>query len=207
MRIGQWELRSIRDRILRDLYEKPESDLTARKIRIAQQNREFFIEPLMSTLSALPDEMISHNNEYILKINYGNDPEENKRVKENWVYRSDKPIINPRRLDGNTYNSSPEQELDKRLYEDAEILCKDILHLRAMKKEQSDYLVQTMDRESGSLQLRKTWPEYLHKYLPPEPVKVPRKTKGTGTKKVEEDKPVVPDSFQTRLTENLLEGV
>ena len=206
MRIGQWELRSIRERILRDLYERPENDLTARKVRIAQQNREFFIEPLMSTLSALPDEMVSHNNEYILKINYGNDPEENKRVKENWVYRSDKPIINPRRLDGNTYNSSPEQELDKRLYEDAEILCKDILHLRAMKKEQSDYLVQTMDRESGSLQLRKTWPEYLHKYLPPEPVKVPRKTKGTGTKKVEIDKPVVPDSFETRLTENLLEG-
>ena len=206
MRIGQWELRSIREKILRDLYERPENDLTARKIRIAQQNREFFIEPLMPTLSALPDEMVSHNNEYILKINYGNDPEENKRVKENWVYRSDKPIINPRRLDGNTYNASPQQELDKRLYEDAEILCKDILHLRAMKKEQSDYLVQTMDRESGSLQLRKTWPEYLHKYLPPEPVKVPRKTKGTGTKKVEIDKPVVPNSFETRLTENLLEG-
>ena len=206
MRIGQWELRSIRERILRDLYEKPESDLTARKTRIAQQNREFFIEPLMSTLSALPDEMVAHNKEYILKINYGNDPEENKRVKENWIYRSDKPIINPRRIDGNDYHSSPEQELDKRLYEDAEILCKDILHLRAMKKEQSNYLVQTMDRETGSLQLRKTWPEYLHKYLPPEPVKIPRKTKGKGTKKVEEDKPAIPDSFQTRLTENLLEG-
>ena len=206
MRIGSWELRSIRERILRDLYEKPERDLESRKVRIAQQNREFFIEPLMSTLSALPDEMVTHHQEYVLKINYGNDSDENKRVKENWIYRSNKAIINPRRTDGNDYNSSPEQELDKRLYEEAEVLCKDILHLREMKKEQSDYLVDTTNLESGSLQLRKTWPEYLHKYLPPEPVKISRKPKGKGTKKVEEDKPTIPDSFQTRLTENLLEG-
>lgn len=206
MRIGSWELRSIRDRILRDLYEKPEKDLESRKTRIAKQNREFFIEPLMSTFSALPDEMVSHNNEYVLKINYGNNLDEEKCVKQSWIFRSDKPIINPRRLDGNTYNVSPEQKLDERLYKDAEMLCKDILALRAEKKEQSDYLIQTTNRETGSLQLRKTWPEYLHKYLPPEPVKLPRKTTGKGTKKVEVDKPVAPESFHTRLTENLLEG-
>ena len=92
MRIGQWELRSIREKILRDLYERPENDLTARKIRIAQQNRELFIEPVMRTLSALPDEMVSHKNEYILKINYGNDPEENKRVKVEQVLRREKDL-------------------------------------------------------------------------------------------------------------------
>ena len=31
MRIGQWELRSIRERILRDLYERPESDSSLKK--------------------------------------------------------------------------------------------------------------------------------------------------------------------------------
>ncbi len=207
MRIGSWELRNIREKILRDLYEKPEKDLDARKTRIAQQNREFFIEPLMSTLSALPDEMISHNNQYIVKINYGDDPDEEKRVNERWIYRSDKPIFNPKSVDASQYVTSPEQRLDTRLHEDAEILCKDILHLRAEKKEQSDYLIDTTTRESGSIQLRKTWPESLHKYLPAEPVKIPRKFKGTGTKRVEVGKPVVPDSLNIRLTENLLEDI
>mgnify|MGYP006151577683 CR=1 FL=1 len=46
MRIGSWELRSIRERILRDLYEKREAEFEARKVEIAKQNREYFIEPL-----------------------------------------------------------------------------------------------------------------------------------------------------------------
>ena len=206
MRIGSWELRSIRERILRDLYEKREAEFEARKVEIAKQNREYFIEPLMSTLSGLPDEIIAHNNEYNVKINYGDHQDEEKRIKQIWCYRSNKPLINPRMTDGVSYNQTPDQPLDERLYDVAEVLCKDILELRAEKKEQSDYLIETTTLESGSLQLRKTWPASLHKYLPPEPIKLPKKSKGTGTNKTEVYKPKVPDSLNTRLTENLLEG-
>ena len=87
-----------------------------------------------------------------------------------------------------------------------DFLFERILELRAEKKEQSDYLIETTTLESGSLQLRKTWPASLHKYLPPEPIKLPKKSKGTGTNKTEVYKPKVPDSLNTRLTENLLEG-
>ena len=205
MRIGQWELRGIRDKILNDLYDKPEKDLASRKARIAEQNREYFLEPFMSTLSTLPDALIAHNKEYNLQINYGNDLDENKKVKEIWAYRSDKPLINPMIPAESYYNQIPAQPLDTRLHEVAEILCKDILHIRAERVAMSEYLITTTERESGSLQLRKTWPESLHRFLPAEPVKVPRKYTGTGTQKVEVDKPIVPDSLNIRLTENLLE--
>jgi len=207
MRIGQWELRGIRDKILNDLYDKPEKDLASRKARIAEQNREYFLEPFMSTLSTLPDALIAHNKEYNLQINYGNDLDENKKVKEIWAYRSDKPLINPMIPAESYYNQIPAQPLDTRLHEVAEILCKDILHIRAERAAMSEYLITTTERESGSLQLRKTWPESLHRFLPAEPVKVPRKSTGTGTQKVEVDKPVVPDSLNIRLTENLLEEI
>ena len=81
-----------------------------------------------------------------------------------------------------------------------------MLALRAEQQEQREYLDKTTQMYTGSLQLRKAWPEALHKYLPNEPVKPERKIRNAVTGKlVKSPDPVVPESLKTRMTTNLLE--
>ena len=99
MRIGDYELRNIREKILTDLYGKSEEKFENRKEAIAKQNREYFIEPLMSTIVSLPVELIAHTNQYSVKIKYTSpsaDKKENPDIIENWGFRSNKPIPNPK---------------------------------------------------------------------------------------------------------------
>ena len=56
-------------------------------------------------------------------------------------------------------------------------MCEEILKLNKEKADMSNYLADTTRRYKGSVQLRKIWPGSLHKYLPPEPVKIPKKSK------------------------------
>ena len=208
MRIGDYELRNIREKILTDLYGKSEEKFENRKEAIAKQNREYFIEPLMSTIVSLPVELIAHTNQYSVKIKYTSpsaDKKENPDIIENWGFRSNKPIPNPKdpsKNSGSYYESIPEQPLDPRLHDTTAQLCEEILKLNKEKADMSNYLADTTRRYKGSIQLRKVWPESLHKYLPPEPVKIPKKSK----EKINKDDPEIPNHLTHRLTENLLEG-
>ena len=208
MRIGDYELRNIREKILTDLYGKSEEKFENRKEAIAKQNREYFIEPLMSTIVSLPVELIAHTNQYSVKIKYTSpsaDKKENPDIIENWGFRSNKPIPNPKdpsKNSGSYYESIPDQPLDPRLHDTTAQLCEEILKLNKEKAEMSNYLADTTRRYKGSVQLRKIWPGSLHKYLPPEPVKIPKKSK----EKINKDDPEIPNHLTHRLTENLLEG-
>tara|TARA_R110002020_G_scaffold133997_2_gene299008 strand:- start:554 stop:1183 length:630 start_codon:yes stop_codon:yes gene_type:complete len=208
MRIGDYDLRNIREKILTDLYGKSEEKFEKRKEEIAKQNREYFIEPLMSTIVSLPIELIAHTNQYSVKIKYTSpsaDKKENPDIIENWGFRSNKPIPNPKdpsKNSGSYYESIPDQPLDPRLHDITAQLCEEILKLQIEKSQMSNYLADTTRRYKGSIQLRKVWPESLHKYLPPEPVKIPKKSK----EKISKDDPEIPDHLTHRLTENLLEG-
>ena len=208
MRIGDYELRNIREKILTDLYGKSEEKFENRKEAIEKQNREYFIEPLMSTIVSLPVELIAHTNQYSVKIKYtspSSDKKENPDIIENWGFRSNKPIPNPKdpsKNSGSYYESIPDQPLDPRLHDTTAQLCEEKLKLNKEKAEMSNYLADTTRRYKGSIQLRKVWPESLHKYLPPEPVKIPKKSK----EKINKDDPEIPNHSTHRLTENLLEG-
>ena len=57
-RIGSYDLRKIKDNILDDLYSKKEEELKVRKIAIAKQSRELYLEPLQYLLDQLPMEMV-----------------------------------------------------------------------------------------------------------------------------------------------------
>jgi hypothetical protein len=207
MKIGNWELRNIRDKILNELYKKSENALDVRKTGIAKQNRDYFLNPLATTIQNLPEQLLAHSKVYSVSIKYEPTTETEDNVIENWNYHSEAPIINP--VDNfstaSSYYGVPAQTLDPRLHSTAEILCKDILKVRVERRTMTKYLDSTMARYTGSLQLRKVWPESLHKHLPPEPVKTPRKYKKVGIKKVEVADPAVPNSLNIRLTENLLE--
>ena len=207
-RIGDYELRSIKNKILDDLYNKKEKELKNRQIAIAKQSREYYLAPIQYLIDQLPIEMVSHDRDYQLRIKYTPDKDKsNISIDEKWVYKAETPIINP--VDANSrgsYNQTPENTLDERLWGITEQLCKDMLALRAEQQEQREYLDKTTQMYTGSVQLRKAWPEALHKYLPNEPVKPERKIRNAVTGKlVKSPDPVVPESLKTRMTTNLLE--
>ena len=207
-RIGDYELRSIKNKILGDLYDKKERELEERQTAIAKQSRELYLKPYQYLIDQLPLEMVSHDRDYQLRIKYNPSADKsNFSVDEKWVYKAETPIINP--VDASSrgsYNHTPENIPDESLWDITEQLCKDMLALRAEQEEQKQYLDRTTQMYTGSLQLRKVWPEALHKYLPAEPAKRERTIRNTVTGKlVKNPDPVVPESLKTRMTTNLLE--
>ena len=223
MRIGSWELSNIRNKILDYLYKSRSDDIEKRKVEIAKQNREYLLEPFQKAIDDLPLNLVAHSHEYMISIKYNpqqnpifiqdvkeftaSDKELDNTVSEFWVFKSKSKIINPVEAKGSTnnyYNNSPEQSLDHRLYSEAEKLCHDILTLRKERAESEAYLVQTTQANQGSIKLRGVWPAWMHKFLPPEPTKLPKKSKKTA--KVVADTPEIPEHIEMQLTENLLEG-
>tara|TARA_Y100001951_G_C11265909_1_gene255507 strand:+ start:188 stop:811 length:624 start_codon:yes stop_codon:yes gene_type:complete len=206
MRIGTYDLRNIKAKILTDLYLTTEKELTKRRVAIAKQNREYYLKPVQHLLDQLPIEMVSHDTEYVLRIKYTPKTENIKEiVDERWEYKTDKPVINPQSYtSSHSYSRSPENTLDPRLYDVTAKLCNDIIAVRTEKEELEQFLSTTTNKYKGSLQLRKIWPESLHKYLPTEPIKIPKQSR-SKVKNTTVD-PAIPTSLNTRLTTNLLEG-
>ncbi len=205
MRIGDYDLRNIRGKILNELYQKSEDKLKERKVAIAKKSRELYLEPIQHLLDQLPIEMVCHDKEYYLRVKYTPNADKTEiMVDEKWEYKTDQNIINPQSntKGGSYYSNTPENTLDPRLQKCAAELCSDILALRIEKEKMNSYLVETTTKYTGSLQLRKVWPETLHKYLPAEPVKI---KKPKLAKNVIAPDPRVPTTLKTRLTTNLLE--
>jgi len=211
MRIGQYELRNMKRKILEDLYNAPEAELDKRRASVAQTNRQYYIEPLEAILDKLPIEMITYHQDYCLVINYNVNPTNpTAGVAETWKYKSQKPVLNPHEVTTRrNYNSfePARNTLNPRLQSMAAQLCNDIVALRIEKAELQKFLHDTTYKYSGSLQLRKIWPEAFHKYLPVEPAPVPRAKRGSKVPNpnVPAD-PETPTFLKTRLTTNLLEG-
>ena len=205
MRIGDYEIRNIRGKITDGLYRKREDELNVRKTAIAKRNRELQLAPIQHLLSQLPVNMISHADEYVVRIKYT--PEKDKTkvlVDEKWEYKTDTPVINPQKVSNSHYQNTPDNELEEELKEDTVKLCEDIISLRSEKEAMTEYLVETTTKYTGSLQLRKVWKDHpmLLKHLPPEPVKVSRPK---PAKKVSVPDREVPTFLKNRMTTNLLE--
>ena len=126
MRIGDYEIRNIRGKITDGLYRKREDELEVRKTAIAKKNRELQLAPIKHLLAKLPVEMVSHADEYVVKIKYT--PEKDKTnvmVDEKWTYKTDDPVINPQKVSSSHYQNTPDNALEKELEEDTAKLCED----------------------------------------------------------------------------------
>ena len=198
MRLGSYDLQQIVNKILDDLYGFMQKELDVRKEGIAKRNRELWLKKYQHLLDQLPEAMVTRHNDYYVKIKYIPDGT-TALVDEKWAYRSDNPIINP--VEDGTYGDTPAKNpLHPDLETDTAVLCNDILKYQEERGSMKDYLQETTRMYKGSLQLRKVWDESLHKYLPPEPVKVKRK------KADEKVAPDTPTFLKERMTTNLLEG-
>lgn len=201
-KLGYGELRSIKLKILQGLYGIAKTNLNKRKQEIAKKNREYFMEPLIDKLAEIPKGLLQYGNIYQLFVRYKVDPTDNEvGINQTWEYTCKEPnSINP----SFNYSKDSKGNLDPRLEAVTAILCEEIIALSAEEKEMEEFLNNTINRYSGSLQLRKVWPPSLHKYLP---VEVKRtRTPRTKKEKIGNPDPTVPSSIQSRMTSNLLEG-
>ena len=201
MRIGSYDLQQIRRKIIDDVYKTLEQVLSDRKTEIAKQNRELWLKPVQHLLDQLPEEMVTRCNEYNVKIKYTpTDDKSEIMIDEKWQYRTEDAIINPVEGSSTGYSNASENKLHPQLQTITAQLCDDILKLRKEKTQIENYLKETTSNHKGSLQLKKVWPEHLHKYLPAAPIRVGKKAKTVI------QNPDVPVFLKERLTSNLLEG-
>lgn len=204
-KMGNYEIGKLKSNIIDGLYRKREDELMIRRAAIAKKNRELQLVPIQYLLSQLPTDMISHADEYVVRIRYTREEDKtNVLVDEKWDYKTDTPVINPQKVSNSHYQNTPDNDLKEELKEEADKLCEDIIELKTEKQAMSVYLKATTEKYTGSLQLRKAWknePAFL-KYLPAEPVKVLRPK---PAKKVVVPDLEVPKFLKTRMTTNLLE--
>ena len=204
-KMGSYEIGKLKSNILDGFYRKREAELAVRRTVIAKKNRELQLAPIQYLLDQLPTDMIAHADEYVVRIRYTREGGlGGVLVDEKWDYKTDKPIINPQKVSNSHYQNTPDNDLKEELKEDADKLCKDIISLRTKKEEMTKYLVETTNKYTGSLQLRKAWKDHpmLLRHLPPEPVKISRPK---PEKKVVVPDLEVPTFLKTRMTTNLLE--
>ena len=208
MRMADYALRSMKTKILEELYGKTEKQLKIRKTNIAKQNRELYLQPIQHLLDQLPKEMLSHTDEYKLQIKYTPYKDKtNIAVHETWDYRTDTYVVNPKIYQNGAsyYSDIPKNPLNPKLRDSAEQLCKDILELRTEQENTIAFLEQSFIKNKGSKALRKMWEKdpnahVFCKYLPAEPVRVKK-----STKKETIPDPIAPTSIKNRMTTNLLE--
>ena len=220
MRIGNYELQRIKNKIIDDLYGKKEEELEKKEQQITIENREIWLKQYKPLLEQLPDSMVTRNKKYQLKVDY-TDPtvseailEKDREVTRNsysgdynrrsnyviettWEHTYQKAVINPTDNDDGYSNPEP-QPIHTSLKGKLDTLCENILAWRRERNEMSDYLEETTAHNTGSQQLRKIWPEPFHKYLPAE-------SPSTSTKKTKPIPPPAPTGLKDRLTTNLLE--
>ena len=205
-KMGSYEIQKMKSSIKDSLYHKKEDELKERRAVIAKKNRELQLAPIQYLLDQLPTTMISHADEYVVRMRYTREEDKtNVLVDEKWEYKTDDPIINPQKVSNSHYQNTPDNDLKEELKEEADKLCEDIIELKTEKEEMSVYLNAITSKYTGSLQLRKAWknePAFL-KYLPAEPAKVLRPK---PTKKVVVPDLEVPTFLKKRQTTNLLEG-
>jgi len=200
MRLSYSEISSMRHKILDDLYGTKQKRLEERKVALARQNRDLWLEKYAPIIAQLPPEMITRHKDYQVDIDYTSPNSEYKKLEETWTYSADDPIINP--VDANNTSSylyPVQSPVHDRLETTVNQLCEDILALKKERDAMEDYLRETTEKNKGSLLLKKVWPEVFHKYLPPEPARTPKKAKPKVVN------PDVPDFLKVRLTTNLLE--
>jgi hypothetical protein len=209
-KMAHYAITNMKSAILGELYQKREDDLDERRTAIAKQSRELYLNPYQHLIAQLPKEMVSHDREYKVKIEYFPpkklfEDKSDISVNEKWTFREETPVINPvHTTNRGSYNQTPENDLQEELQEVSDKLCEDILELLIERQSMTEYLTVTTNKYTGSVQLREKWknePAFF-KHLPPEPAKI---KKPKPAKKVPIPDLEIPAFLKERKTINLLE--
>jgi hypothetical protein len=194
MRISEHNRWNIKKNILSDLYGVHLNKIDKEKEVFLRKNLALEYAPYTEYTTKIPDHLLNYGYKYSVKVIYKkNDPLNS--YKTTWS------------VSLNNKEHSPQENKEYTIYPSLYTEVADIIEReQEIKKERGEmaaFIENTFNVTTGSKQIRKMWPESLHKYLPAEPAPVKRQRDSKG--KVVLPTITAPSQLQTRLVNNLLE--
>ena len=194
MRIAQHEIWNIKKNILSDLYGVHLDKIDNEKEVFLRKNLALEYAPYTEYIAKIPDHLLNYGYKYSVKITYKkNDPI--NRYSQTWEV--------------SLKDSEAAQITDKKyivhpsLYTEVAAIIEREQEIKKEKREMDIFISDTFEVTTGSKQIRRMWPESLHKYLPAEPVPAKRQKNSQG--KLVLPTIIAPSQLKTRLVNNLLE--
>ena len=194
MRIAQHTIWNIRKNILSDLYGTHLDKINDEKEIFLRKNLALEYAPYTEYIAKIPDHLLNYGYKYSVKIIYKKDDPIN-RYNETWEVSLKDTEVAP--ITSKNYTVYPS------LYSEVAGIIEREQEIKKEKREMDIFITNTFDITAGSKQIRKMWPESLHKYLPTEPVPVKRQKNSQG--KLVLPTITAPSQLKTRLVNNLLE--
>ena len=194
MRIAQHTIWNIRKNILSDLYGTHLDKISNEKEIFLRKNLALEYAPYTEYIAKIPDHLLNYGYKYSVKIIYKKDDPIN-RYNETWEVSLKDTEVAP--ITDKKYTVYPS------LYTEVADIIEREQEIKKEKREMDIFISNTFEVTTGSKQIRKMWPESLHKYLPTEPIPVKRQKNSQG--KLVLPTITAPSQLKTRLVNNLLE--
>jgi hypothetical protein len=194
MRISEHNRWNIRKNILSDLYGLHLDKINNKKEVFLRKNLALEYAPYTEYIAKIPDHLLNYGYKYSVKVIYKKDDPIN-RYSQTWsVSLKDSEAAPITEKDYIVYPS---------LYTEVAAIIEREQEIKKEKGEMDAFISNTFDVTTGSKQIRRMWPESLHKYLPAEPILVKRERNSKG--KLVLPTITAPSQLKTRLVNNLLE--
>jgi len=194
MRIAQHTIWNIRKNILSDLYGTHLDKIDDEKEIFLRKNLALEYAPYTEYIAKIPDHLLNYGYKYSVKILYKKDDPIN-RYSQTWEVSLKDTEVAP--ITDKKYTVYPS------LYTEVADIIEREQEIKKEKREMDIFISNTFEVTTGSKQIRKMWPESLHKYLPAEPIPVKRQKNSQG--KLVLPTITAPSQLKTRLVNNLLE--
>ena len=194
MRIAQHTIWNIRKNILSDLYGTHLDKISNEKEVFLRKNLALEYAPYTEYIAKIPDHLLNYGYKYSVKVIYKKDDPIN-RYNETWEVSLKDTEVAP--ITDKKYTVYPS------LYTEVADIIEREQEIKKEKREMDIFISNTFEVTTGSKQIRKMWPESLHKYLPTEPIPVKRQKNSQG--KLVLPTITAPSQLKTRLVNNLLE--
>ena len=194
MRIAEHNRWNIKKNILSDLYGVHLDKINREKEVFLRKNLALEYAPYTEYITKIPDHLLNYGYKYSVKVIYKkNDPMH--RYNQTWSVSLKDSEAAP--------ISDKEYIVYPSLYTEVAAIIEREQEIKKEKREMDIFISNTFDITAGSKQIRRMWPESLHKYLPAEPVPVKRQKNSQG--KLVLPTITAPSQLKTRLVNNLLE--
>jgi hypothetical protein len=194
MRISEHNRWNIRKNILSDLYGLHLDKINNKKEVFLRKNLALEYAPYTEYIAKIPDHLLNYGYKYSVKVIYKKDDPIN-RYSQTWsVSLKDSEAAPITEKDYIVYPS---------LYTEVAAIIEREQEIKKEKGEMDAFISNTFSVTTGSKQIRRMWPESLHKYLPAEPILVKRERNSKG--KLVLPTITAPSQLKTRLVNNLLE--
>lgn len=202
MRLSETKRHEIKRKILGDLYDKAENDVHQRQADICKKSYADYIVEYLPIIKKLPAEFFRRDYSITTSFTLPEDGTLKTFTLTDTSMNEKDYFYLQKKIGGRSWEGNSVVQLRDKYLKGMEKLIKEKEVISEEKAKMEKYLLESINEWTTTSKLKKNWPVSLHKYIPPEPARAPRKKK--------EVKPDVqidtPSELNVRLTTNLLEA-